>query len=614
MQEESNKNRKKLSDLARRLVQPPPDLKVSQWAQENRILSREASALPGKWRNDVAPYQVEIMDSVNDPSIQEIVICSASQVGKTEILLNIIGYFIDQDPSPMLQVLPTLELAESWSKDRLANMIRDTECLRNQVKDVRTRDSGNTLLHKKFPGGHITLCGANAPSSLASRPVRVVLFDEVSKFPKSAGTEGDPVSLAKRRAITFYNRKFIAVSTPTDLATCRIWMAFQNTDMRKFYMPCLHCGFEQTLEWEQMRWEPGKPDSARMVCKNEKCIREITDGDKIKMLANGKWKAEKESKKRGYHISSLYSPAVRFSELVSEYEEAKSNTELMKVFVNTILGLPWEESEERIEHHLLYMRREHYKAEVPKGVLVLTAGVDVQDDRLCIEVVGWGVGEESWSIDYLTLYGDPDLDDVWVSLDDVRQKRFKHESGITMQIAALAVDTGGHHTQKVYHYCRERSGFRVFAVKGFEGAGRVLVAPPSQKRSGRDERHVDLFPVGVDGGKAQIYSRLRLCDPGAGFCHFPISPRYPERFFEELTAERVAIRYSNGFPVKRWILPSGKRNEALDCRVYALAALSILDPLWEAVAARVERQAMPTSPEEEQTRKRPPKRSWVNAW
>ncbi len=303
------------------VLRPPPRLTVSQWADEYRRLSPESAAEPGRWRTDRAPYQRGIMDAVNDPTVREIVVMKSAQVGWTEILGNIVGFHVDRDPAPILLIQPTLEMAEAWSKDRLAPMVRDTPALKGKIKDARSRDSGNTLLHKQFPGGHVTIAGANSPAGLASRPIRVVLCDEVDRYPPSAGTEGDPISLARKRSTTFWNRKLLMGSTPTVKDASRIEAAFLASDQRYFLVPCPHCGTEDRLRWQHVRWPEGRPEEAHYVCPH--CGAVIEDTDKLRMLESGRWEASTEfNGVAGFHLSELYSPWVTFGAMARAFTEA----------------------------------------------------------------------------------------------------------------------------------------------------------------------------------------------------------------------------------------------------------------------------------------------------
>lgn len=523
------------------------------------------------------------MDAVNEAGVREVVFMTSAQIGKTEILNNILGYFVHQDPSPILFIQPTLEMAEAWSKDRLAPMIRDTDVLTELFKDPKTRNSDNTLLHKKYAGGRLTMAGANSPSSLASRPIRIVLLDEEDRYPSSAGAEGDPGSLAQKRTTTFWNRLLVSASTPTIEGESKIDARYQQSDMRRFYVPCPECGGFQVLSWAQLKFDKKTPETAYYEC--EHCQTHLQESEKLWMLTHGEWRAEAPFNGiAGFHISELYSPWVRWSEMVSNFLKAKRLPETLKVWVNTSLGETWKEATEGIDATGLLGRKENWGRVAPVGVVVITAGVDVQGDRLEAEIIGWGTGQESWSLQYHVIHGDPAQNKVWEDLDKVLWQTLQRADGGTLSVLAACVDTGGHHTQKVYEYCKRREHARVYAVKGASTAGKPLVS----KFSKANKLRVKLFTLGTDTAKQMIYSRLKIHQPGPGYCHFPAD--YPEEYFQQLTAERIQTKFINGHPTRVWVMPKGKRNEALDCRVYGLAALHILNPNLEGLWQEQERQ------------------------
>lgn len=525
-----------------------------------------------------------MMDAVNEPGVREVVFMTSAQIGKTEILNNILGYFVHQDPSPILFIQPTLEMAEAWSKDRLAPMIRDTEALGGLFKDAKTRNSDNTLLHKKFTGGHLTMAGANSPSSLASRPIRIVLLDEEDRYPSSAGAEGDPGSLAQKRTTTFWNRLMVSASTPTIEGESKIDARYQQSDMRRFHVPCPHCKKFQVLNWSQLKFDKKAPETTTYY-ECEHCQAQLQENDKLWMLARGEWWASAPfNGVAGFHISELYSPWVRWSEMVAAFLKAKRLPETLKVWVNTSLGETWKEATEGIDASGLLNRKENWGRVAPAGVVVITAGVDVQGDRLEAEIIGWGAGQESWSLQYHVIHGDPAQNKVWEDLDKVLGQTIQRVDGGTLSVLAACVDTGGHHTQKVYEYCKRREHARVYAVKGASTAGKPLVS----KFSKANKLRVKLFTLGTDTAKQMIYSRLKIHQPGPGYCHFPAD--YPEEYFQQLTAERIQTKFINGHPTRIWVMPKGKRNEALDCRVYGLAALHILNPNLEGLRQEQERQ------------------------
>lgn len=508
---------------------------------------------------------------------------ASAQVGKTLMIKAVLGYFIDQDPSPILIVQPTLEIGEAFSKDRLAPMVRDTPRLRGKIADPKSRNSGNTILHKTFAGGHLTIAGANSPASLASRPIRVVLCDEIDRYPSSAGSEGDPVNLAKARAKTFWNRRVFLCSTPTQQSTSRINRAWLASDMRRYMVPCPHCAGEQWFKWAQVQWVNDDPETAQYAC--EHCGAMWTEGERVNALTAGRWVAEHPTRRvAGFWLSELYSPWRRLSEIVRAFLDAKGAADTLKVFTNTSLGEVWNDDDgEKVSAESLPERREHYGVDsVPSGAIVVTVGIDVQDDRIEMEFKGWGIGEESWAIDYVVMAGDPGREELWQRVADQLERTFTREDGAVLGVYAAGLDTGGHYTKQSYEFAR-RHRSRVSALKGRAGAGAPLVKPGGKiPKAG-----IRLWMVGTDTAKELILkSRIAITQPGPGCMHWPVSAAFGQSYFDQLTAERAQTRFKFGQPYTAWHLPSGARNEALDCNVYALAALAIKRPNLKALAMR----------------------------
>lgn len=566
------------------ILSPPPVLTVSQWADEYRRLSPEASAEPGRWNTDRAPYQRAIMDAVNDARCEDIIIMSSAQVGKTELILNIIGYYIDYDPSPILALQPTLEMAQTFSKDRLAPMLRDTPALKGKVKDARSRDSGNTILHKTFPGGHITMVGANSAAGLASRPIKVVLMDEVDRYPASAGTEGDPIKLAEKRTTTFWNRKKIKVSTPTIKGRSPIEKEFLTSSMEEWNVPCPCCGKYQPYEWGRIHFS-----DVTMECKF--CLEHISERD---WKSNpGKWVAAKENnKKRGFHLNELASPWKHWEEIIEDFKEAdrdrkQGDIEKLKTFVNTALGETWEERGEAADDNVLLSRRERYNADLPDGVLLVTAGVDVQDDRFEVEITGWGKGYESWGILYKKIKCNLEQEEAWDKLEKFLDTELYFENGNSLLIAATCIDTGGHFTSEAYKFLKkmERKQKKIFGIKGMGGEGIPLI----NKISTNNVEKVRIFILGVDSGKEILMTRLKTVDEGPGYCHFPINADrgYDETYIKGLTSEQRVVSVKDNRATLKWVKKSGTRNEPLDLRNYSTAAAEILRPDWDVLEKKI---------------------------
>lgn len=547
------------------------------------------------------------MDTFNDKEVDTIVFMKSAQVGATEILNNILGYCIDHQPSPTLILQPTIEMGSAWSKDRLAPMLRDTPCLQHKVSARRSKDSDNTILHKSFPGGHLTVAGANSAASLASRPIRVCLADEVDRYPPSAGTEGDPLRLAFKRTTTFSNRKRYVCSTPTIAGLSRIEAAYMESDQRRYWVPCPHCEEFQTLKWAQVTWPKDKPGEAVYAC--EHCGGVIEDSHKPQMLRDGEWRPEAEFHGvAGFHINELYSPWVKFHEMAQAFVDAKRMPETLKTWVNTALGEVWEETGQEIDPTDLMARSESYD-KVPDDALLLTCAVDVQDDRLEAEVKAWGLDEESWSIAHEIWYGDPGKAELWQRLEDFRQTRFDREDGQPLRIVCMAIDSGGHFTQQVYRFCQGKQAQRVYPIKGVGGPGRPIVGRPTKS----NKLQVPVYPIGVDTAKELLFGRLQIDRPGPGFCHYP--DHYDQEFFEQMTAERRIDRMVRGVKTYQW-KKIRSRNEAFDLAVYNIAAFELLNPNLRAIADRQEKEPDPDPPKRRNKNwvRRPRRGGFVNGW
>jgi phage terminase large subunit GpA-like protein len=512
------------------------------------------------------------MDAISDPSVREIWCMKSAQVGWTEVLNNCIGYFVDQDPSPIMIVQPTMDAAEDWSRDRLGPMIRDTPCLASKFAEDKSRKSTNTLRHKTFPGGLLAVAISNSPSSLASKPIRVALFDEVDKYPPSARHAGDPISLGRKRTTAFWNRKILVGSTPTIKGASRVEKGFEGSDQRYYFVPCPHCGEFQRLVWAQVKWTEFElqPHQAGYQC--QKCGDLIQHRDKAAMLRDGEWRSSKPSTGiAGFHISELYSPFSSWGDMAVAFLEAKDLPETLQQWTNEALGETWEESGEKLETSALTGRVESYTSNsLPPGVLLLTCGTDVQDDRLETTIYGWGAEEECWRVEHIVLRGDPGSQSLWAEHDEILKRRFKTDDGRSLLIEACCVDSGGHFTEQVYRYCLKRKRFRVWAIKGQAGQGR----PAWPKKAGRGKSvAVALWLIGVDTIKALIYGRLKkVISAGPGYVHFDAA--VDDDYFDQLTSEVSVTKLSQGRRVTVWKPKKlGIRQEALDCAVYAYAAM-----------------------------------------
>lgn len=589
---------------------PPEPLTVSQWAERYRVLSRESAAEAGPWRNARTPYLVEIMDAFTDPRVSEIYVVAPSQVGKSETQLNAIGYIIDQDPASTIYIQPNLDDARKFSRTRIAPMLRDSPRLRDKVSEVRSRDSGNTVLQKSFPGGMLTIVGSQSPSALASTPARYVIGDEVDRWALSAGTEGNPWSLAAARTTTFYNAKMMAVSTPTIKGYSRIEELFNSGTQEHWCTQCPDCGEWHEIVFDNISFDHEKIESKHSVqysvsnimwvCPT--CATAHTEEEMRRQPS--KWIADApdaiKDGRRSFWLSAFSSPWRGWKKICTIFLESKNDPERFKVFYNTILGQLWEDRGETPDEDKLLARREDYgtradgtPVDLPEGVLVLTMGVDTQKDWLSYEVVGHGFWGETWGIKKGIVIGDPNDAATWDELDKIVDATYYFADGSGLTVSMTFVDSGGLSAQYVYLHCRERLSKRVFAIKGFGGDGIPYVRPPSKQKiliNGRTIGQAWLYPLGVDAGKASIEQALKVQEPGPKYCHFPIGDEkgYDWNFFNELTAERRVQKRERGRVKWAWEQLLGhKRNEAFDVRNYAMAAFVALSPDLDAVHARL---------------------------
>jgi len=568
-------------------LRPRPHLSVSEWADRYRIIPAGTSPEPGPWRTDRVPYLREILDAVSDPAVESITVQAASQVAKSELVLCTIGYFAHQDPAPILLVQATEDAMKAFSKERVAPMFESSPALRSLLADG-ARDPSNTTMLRQFPGGLLACAWAGGASSLASRPIRVVLGDELDRWPDTTGRDGDPWAQAKQRTSNFFNRKKIAVSTPTIEGVSAIARLYEDSDQRRYHVACPRCGALQVLTWSGVIYKNAEGvvdlDSCHYRCAH--CDGRIEERDRPEMIAAGEWRAEHpERRDRGYQISALYSPWVAWRELASEWIKATTEKDKrgMQEFINLRLGETWTEEGEKITVEALEKNRETYAddAIVPDGALLLTAGVDVQDNRLEVEIVGWGVGKESWGIAYEIIGGDTSSSEVWNRLDAFLSRTWPRPDGRSLGLWCACVDSGGHRTHEVYEFCRARIARNVFAAKGFGGTGKPIVGKPSTS----NQLRIPLYPVGADTGKEVVYSRLAIAEPGPGYCHFPIGRGYDDEFFKGLVSEKRVVKVRGGRRSTEW-RQLRARNEPLDVRVYATAAMEIMIPDFAALAAK----------------------------
>ncbi|XCH78320.1 MAG: phage terminase large subunit family protein [Candidatus Dehalobacter alkaniphilus] len=595
---------------------PPESLTVDEWADRNRRLSPENSAEAGPWRTSRTPYLRKPMAAFTDPKVRKIVMVAASQVGKSELELNIIGYIIDQDPGSILYVHPTLEDARKFSRLRVAPMIRDSKALKAKVSEVKAKDSGNTILQKSFPGGMLTMTGSNSASALASTPARYIIGDERDRWAPSAGTEGDPWALAEARQATFYNAKAIEVSTPTIKGASNIETSYYQGTQERWCHKCPACGEYHEVVFDNIHFQHkvtkvrGKKTytltaPVEWICPGCGCL----SPEEVMRRQPAKWIADNpDAYDRGvlsYWLNAFSSPWTPWEKIVLKFLDAQQDPQRLKVVFNTLLGELWEDRGELEDEDAMLSRREDYgltadgiPVELPDGVLVLTCGVDTQDNRLEYEVVGHGKFGETWGIQKGYIMGRPDTPEVWQTLDDIIGHVYKFRSGRGLTISIACVDSGGHYTQEVYEACRARQSKRVFAIKGKGGDGVPLFSPPT-KVPIRDNKRITcwLYTLGVDAGKAAIMGALKVQEAGPKYCHFPTGDRgYDLNYFNGLLSEKLVLKQTRSG--NRWTwekLPGHTRNEALDCRNYALAGLKILNVDMDALERRLKGLAEPAA-------------------
>ena len=576
---------------------PPDDLTVTQWAEAKRRLSAESAAEPGPWRTERTPYLREPMDAFTDPKVRHIVMVAASQVGKSEFLNNCIGYIIDEDPGSILFIHPTTIDAQEYSKLRIAPMLRDSPALRQKIAAPKSRDSHNTILQKAYPGGILTMCGSTEAHALASKPIRYVFGDERDRWATSAGNEGDPWDLAMARQTTFYNAKAVEVSTTTIKNASAIETAYYTGTMERWNSKCPHCGEYHEIRWPDIRFEYDeiivshkktyKVKKVYYTCPGCGCIS--TEAEMKR--APAKWIAENPEAygqgTRSFWLNAFVSQWASWESIVLKYLNALGSTKKMQVVFNTCFGEPWEDRGDIEDEDSLLARREDYgkdkngePIELPPGVLVLTAGVDTQDDRMEYEIVGHRFFGETWGIEKGIVMGRPDDDATWNKLDEVVFDRvMRFENGVGLRVSMSFVDEGGHFTQSVRAQCNARISKKVFCIKGMPGQDKPYISPPKKQKIFVNQIAVGTcwqYQLGVDSGKEIIMDNLRVQTPGQKYCHFPKRDDYGSAYFAGLLSETKVYDPNKKQPWSWKKIPGHERNEPLDCRNYALAAFKAL--------------------------------------
>lgn len=582
-------------------MRPPESRTVTEWAEAKRRLSSESSAEPGPWRTTRTPYLRAPMDAFTDPKVRRIVMVAASQVGKSEFELNAIGYIIDEDPGSILFVHPTTIDAKEFVRLRIDPMIRDCPTLKRRVAPSKSRSSGNTQLQKSYPGGILTMCGSTEAHALASKPIRYVFGDERDRWALSAGKEGDPWDLAIARQTTFYNAKAVEVSTPTIKNASAIEASYYEGTMERWKSKCPHCGKYHEIQWEDIRFDYEETEINRKrtykvteiwyCCPGCGCI-----SDEVTMKRQpARWEAENPAAYRhgvrSFWLNAFVSQWASWESIILKHLNAIGNTRKMQVVYNTCFGQLWEDRGGLEDEDSLMARREDYSAELPDGVLVLTAGVDTQDDRMEYEIVGHGHFGETWGIEKGVVMGRPDDNATWIRLDEaVFDRVLRFQDGIGLHVSMSFVDEGGHFTQDVRLQCRARIGKKVFCIKGMSGPDRPFTAPPTKQRIVINQRAIGTcwqYQLGVDAGKQIIMDNLRVQSPGSKYCHFPRRDDYGAGYFAGLLSEHLVYNEKKRQPWSWEKIPGHERNEALDCRNYALAAFKALPANLDAIDRRL---------------------------
>lgn len=588
-----------VDELLREFLRPPLAMPCSDWADAYRQIAKGPEK--GRWRTMRTPYLREPMDCTDPENpVQKVVMQFATQLGKSEVLYNAVFKRIHLDPVDMMMVQPTLQDSKDHSRQRFTPTVRAMPYVGERLPDVRSRDETNTWQTKEIRGGAtLFFAGANSARSLASKPLGFAVCDEVDGYPLDVDGEGDPIALVWERMSNFPTRKLLLCSTPTLRDFSRIEGEYLASDRRRFWVPCPHCGAEQVLVWGDasehgIKWlktATGQPRAETAVYICISCGAAIEERHKTTMLHGGRWVAEMPGAQRGlvagFHLNKLYSPVgwKSWAMLVEDWCKAQDaarsgDVSRLKTFINTSLAETWEEQGDRLAHHELQRRAGEFPLrQLQRDVYVCTMGVDTQGDRLEAYVWAWGRGLERQLVDRAIFYGDPSLAEneigsPWAALTEYRRTPILHKSGKPAPVLAVFVDSGGHHTQAVYTYARAHQHAHVYAIKGASVQGKAILGKPSDMDvnwlGNRVKRGVKLWPIGTDSAKAEIYGRLRVTEPGPGYVH--LSRHLPPEVFEQLTAERLVTRYIKGRARLEWVKPNGKRNEALDCAVYALAA------------------------------------------
>lgn len=588
-------NARDLLRVVRRGYAPPPRLTVSAFADREIIVT--SGPLAGShWQTAFTPYLAGIMDAFHEPGVEIVVVRASSQVGKTAAAVCVVAYHMAHDPSPILVVEPTVDpMAKDFAKNRLEPVIDASPALKERVSKKRAKESSNTTLSKSFRGGDIAVGGANSAASLAARSRRVLILDEVDRYPPELPGEGNTIAIAMKRTQAFGRRRRIMMLSSPTLVGAPIDAWFHRGDQRRYHVPCPRCQHMHPLEWKHVRFTERNADTAELVC--PACSYGFGDAERLAILQHGAWRPgnpdRPEKRIVSFHLWEAYSPLSSLREIVASFLRARDAQKAgdrseMHTWENTVLAEPVEpDAGEGVDANRLLLRREPYGSgiEAPDGVCAITVGIDTQDDRLEGLVVGWGPGEESWLLDRWTLPGDTSTAAPWAMLDEALANVYQHARETSLMIHAACIDSAGHRTTMVYDYAARHAARRVFATIGRDGQ-RPITSSPSPRRWGRGERQVPLYTIGVDTAKALLMGRLQLSEAGPGFVHIPLAEWADEELTLQLTSEVLVTRFEKGARKEFWrkIRP---RNEALDCYVMAYAAMKLLNAQLDRWAERL---------------------------
>lgn len=601
---------------------PPPALTVSEFADQHIIVT--SGPLAGtRWQTAFAPYQRGILDAFHEEGVQTVVVMGSSQWGKTACAVNVVAYHIARDPCPILVVEPTVDpMAKDFARNRLEPIIAATPILKQTVSKKRSKDASNTTLAKTFRGGSISIGGANSAASLAARTVRLLVLDEVDRWPPELPGEGSTIAIALKRTQAYGRRKRILMLSSPTLEGGPIHSWFQRGDQRRFHVPCPACSTMHPFEWRQVRWTAQDPLTARLHC--PACDHPINDAERVAILTGGAWRPDKPDRRDksliSFHLWEAYSPLSSLSEIVGGFLAARERQKAgdrseMHTWQNTTLGEPVAlDDGEGVEPSGLLLRRETWPSgvDVPAGACCLTMGVDVQDARLEALVIGWGPGDESWIVDRHDLPGDTSQPEPWRQLDALLDLQYQHESGQKLMIQATCIDSAGHRTTLVYDWAAAKAARGVYAIIGRDGQ-RPILSSPSRKTWGSYGREVDLYTIGVDAAKALIVSRLRLTEKGPGFIHLPHTDWCDEELIAQLASEKLVTKWHKGIPVQVW-KPTRARNEGLDMFVYAIGALRRLNPNLPAILDNLRRLGPSASTPAPIRPSQRPRRVWTSEY